>query len=145
MKLFVFLSIFISLVYGAQIDEFAKSVSYSRDYSASIKTAKEQKKMVMLVVVSDYCPWCKKFEHKTLEDSIVKASINKNFTPLVVDKLADKDSFPQEFASKLIPAVYFIDPSSQKSVHEIFAYMKKDEFLQNTEKALNVFKQKQQK
>lgn len=143
MKPFIFLSIFISLVYGAQIDEFAKDVGYSRDYSSSIKLAKEQKKMVMMVVVADYCPWCKKFEHKTLEDAFVKESVNKNFIPVVIDKLADKGTFPDEFASKLIPAVYFIDPSTQKSRYEVFAYTKKDEYIQSMEKALSIFKQKQ--
>lgn len=143
MKLFIFLSIFMSLVYGAQIDEFAKDVGYSRDYASSIKIAKEQKKMIMLVVVADYCPWCKKFEHKTLENTLVKESVNKNFIPLVIDKLADKGSFPEEFASKLIPAVYFVNPYTQKSEYEVFAYMKKDEYLQSMEKALSLFKQKQ--
>lgn len=143
MKLFIFLSIFMSLVYAAQIDEFAKDVGYSRDYGSSVKIAKEQKKMIMLVVVANYCPWCKKFEHKTLEDALVKESVNKNFIPVVIDKLTDKGGFPEEFASKLIPAVYFVNPSTQKSEYEVFAYMKKDEYLQSMEKALSLFKQKQ--
>ena len=141
MKILITLLTMFSLFYAAQIDEFASEVGYLRDYNTAIKTAKEQNKMVMVVVVGDYCPWCKKFERKTLKSSEVKAQVNKEFVAVVIDKYKDKGNYPKEFYAPLIPAVYFVDPSNGKSLLETVAYMKKAEYLENMDDALSIFTQ----
>ncbi len=144
MKIFITLLMMLSLGYTAEIDEFASEVNYLRDYKTAVKTAKEQNKMVMLVVVGDYCPWCKKFERKTLKSSEVIAKTNESFVGLVIDKYKDKGNYPETFFSSLIPAVFFVDPASEKSLLETVAYMKKDEFLENMDDALSIFEEKGQ-
>ena len=144
MKIFITLLMTLSLGFAAEIDEFASEVKYLRDYQTAIQTAKEQNKMVMLVVVGDYCPWCKKFERKTLKSSEVMAEADENFVGLVIDKYKDKGNYPKAFFSPLIPAVFFIDPATEKSLLDTVAYMKKDEFLENMEDALGLFEQKDQ-
>jgi thiol:disulfide interchange protein len=144
MKIFITLLMTLSLGFAAEIDEFASEVKYLRDYQTAIQTAKEQNKMVMLVVVGDYCPWCKKFERKTLKYSKVMAEADENFVGLVIDKYKDKGNYPKAFFSPLIPAVFFIDPATEKSLLDTVAYMKKDEFLENMEDALGLFEQKDQ-
>lgn len=126
-------------MYAAQIDEFASEVNYLRDYKTAVKTAKEQNKMVMLVVVGDYCPWCKKFERKTLKSSEVMAKVSKDFIPLVIDKFKDKGAYPESFYPPLIPAVFFIDPQSEKPLLDTVAYMKKAEFMDNINEAEKLF------
>lgn len=135
--IFILLTLF-SLSFAAQIDEFASEVSYERDYSKALKTAKEQNKVLMLVLVGDYCPWCKKFERKTLKSKEVREEVAKNFIPVVIDKYKDKGKYPEEFYAPVIPAVYFIDPRTEKSLLETVAYMKKDEFLENADDALGL-------
>ncbi len=130
-----------SLVFAAHIDEFASEVGYLRDYNTALKSAKEQNKLVMLVVVGDYCPWCKKFERKTLKSPEVKAQVDKAFIAVVVDKYKDKGQYPKEFYAPLIPAVYFVDPSNGKSILETVAYMKKAEYMESMDDALSVFSQ----
>jgi len=144
MKIFITLLITLSLIYAAEIDEFASEVNYLRDYKTAMQTAKEQNKMVMLVVVGDYCPWCKKFERKTLKSSEVMDQAKENFVGHVIDKYKDKENYPKAFFSPLIPAVFFIDPVSEKSLLDTVAYMKKDEFLENMDDALGLFEQKGQ-
>ena len=141
MKSLIFLLTMFSLVYAAQIDEFAAEVNYLRDYKTAIKTAKEQNKMVMLVAVGDYCPWCKKFERKTLKSSEVMAKVDEDFVALVIDKYKDKGDYPKAFFSPLIPAVFFIDPKTQKSLLETVAYMKKQEFMESMDDAQSLFKE----
>lgn len=136
MKFIFILFTLFSLSFAAQIDEFASEVSYERDYNKALKMAKEQNKVLMLVLVGDYCPWCKKFERKTLKSQEVRDAVAKNFIPLVVDKYKDKEKYPKEFYAPVIPAVYFIDPKTEKSLLETVAYMKKDEFLENAQDAL---------
>jgi len=69
MKILLTLLTLVSFIYAAEIDNFAAEMNYGRSYDMAIKSAKAQNKMVMLLVVADYCPWCKKFERKTLTDS----------------------------------------------------------------------------
>ena len=140
MKIIIIFFALFSFIYAAQIDEFAAEMKYLRSYDMAIKTAKEQKKLVMLVVVGDYCPWCKKFERKTLKDSAVMTKANESFVGLVIDKYKDKGKYPEEYNAPLIPAVFFINPKDQKSVFETVAYMKPDEFMESMDYALSTNK-----
>ena len=142
--LLLILTISIAL-YGAKIDEFAKKANYERDYNTALIKAKKENKMIMLLVVADYCPWCKKFEKKTLLHSSVKTVIEDNFIPVVIDKLKEKGKYPKEYGSPLIPAVYFIDPSTEKSLHKTIAYMTKKEYKKNMDEAIKLFEVKENK
>lgn len=141
MKILITLLTLFTLVYAAHIDEFASEVNYLRDYDLAIKTAQEQKKVVMLVVVGDYCPWCKKFERKTLMSSEVIAKTNKEFVAVVIDKYKDKGKYPEAFFAPLIPAVFFIEPQEQRPLLETVAYIKKDEFMESMDDALSAYAQ----
>jgi len=136
MKILLILLTLFSLGFSAQIDEFATEVAYERDYAKALAIAKKQDKVLMLVLVGDYCPWCKKFERKTLKSQAVRDEVQKNFIPVVMDKYKDKGNYPKAFYAPVIPAVYFIDPKTEKSLLETVAYMKKGEFLENLEDAL---------
>ncbi|MFA6144361.1 MAG: thioredoxin family protein [Sulfuricurvum sp.] len=143
MKILIMLLTLFSFIYAAQIDEFAAEVNYLRNYEMAMKTAKEQNKPVMLVVVADYCPWCKKFERKTLKDSAVMAKVNENFVSIVIDKYKDKGKYPEEFLTPIIPVVFFIEPKKQKLLAKTVAYMKPDEFIKNMNDALSLYKSEQ--
>lgn len=141
MKIFILLFIFLASVFGAEIDKFAQEVNYSRDYNSALETAKKENKMIMLLVVADYCPWCKKFEKKTLQNKSVSSQVSKDFVPVVIDNKRDKGLYPEEYNTSLIPSVFFIDPSSGKRIHKTVAYMKKKEYISNMNKALMLFKE----
>jgi len=141
MKTLIILLSLLNFIHAAQIDEFAAEANYMRSYDQAIKTAKVQKKLVMLVVVADYCPWCKKFERKTLKDSAVMAKANKSFVRVIIDKYKDKGKYPEEFNAPIIPAVFFVNPKDQKSLLEAVAYMQPDEFMENMDDALDFNKQ----
>ncbi|MDF1881689.1 thioredoxin family protein [Sulfurimonas sp. MAG313] len=145
MKILLILFTLFSLSFSAQIDEFAREVSYERNYDKALKMAKEQNKVLMFVLVGDYCPWCKKFERKTLKSDEVRAEVKKNFIALVMDKYKEKEKYPKIFYGALIPVVYFIDPHTQKSIMETVAYMKKEEFLENAEDANGLFSKESKK
>ncbi len=142
MKFFIFLFIFLTSVWGAEIDTFAKDSNYFRDYKTALNIAKKEKKVLMLLVVADYCPWCKKFERKTLNHKSVESIVSKSFIPVVIDKFRDKGLYPKEYNTPLIPSVFFIDPFTQKSMHKTVAYMKKNEYISNMNKALIIFREK---
>ena len=80
MKPFILLFVLLSFLYSAQIDEFANGVGYLRSYNMALESAKKEQKLIMLLVVSDYCPWCKKFE-----SVYIKESLANSFTLLLVN------------------------------------------------------------
>ncbi|OIP58335.1 MAG: hypothetical protein AUK54_00095 [Helicobacteraceae bacterium CG2_30_36_10] len=63
---------------------------YQREYNTALVQAKKESKVVMLVLVGDYCPWCRKFERKTLQSANIAINIQKNFVPVIVDKILTK-------------------------------------------------------
>lgn len=140
MKFLLILSMVVAFLYSAQIDEFALGVKYERDFAKALTIAKEKKKPLMLLVVADYCPWCKKFERKTLEDDEIKKLISSEVVAVVVDKVHDKDRFPSEFNTPLIPTTFFIDPNSLKSLYKLEAYKTKEEFMLEFVKVKKAFK-----
>ncbi len=139
MKYFLILITLFHLGWGAQIDEFAAEVNYGRDYQQALKSAKAEGKMLMLVLVGDYCPWCKKFERKTLKAQKVKAVVNEKFIPVVIDKYKDKGKYPEAFFAPMIPAVYFIDPKSETALSDTVGYMKRSEYLESIDEALALY------
>ena len=140
MKILLPLLLMFSLAFSAQIDEFASELNYSRDYNSALKDAKETNKLLMLVIVGDYCPWCKKFERKTLSSKNIKSKVSKELTPLIIDNAKDRGNYPEEFYTQRIPTVLFIDPKTQKSIHKTLGYTKKKEFLKDIDSALNKYK-----
>ncbi|WP_294963253.1 thioredoxin family protein [Sulfurimonas sp.] len=141
MKILLSLLLFFTFAFSAQLDKFASEVNYSRNYNSALKLAKEQNKLLMLVVVGDYCPWCKKFERKTLSSSLIKNKVSKDFIPLIIDKINDKGKYPDKFYSKYIPTVHFVNPKTQNTIFETLGYMKKKEFAQNMNSALKSYKE----
>lgn len=140
MRFLLLLTIFINTIFAAQIDDVAKVLNYQREYKTALEMAKKANKPIMLVVVADYCPWCKKFEHKTLEDTLVQEAVSKGFIPLIVDKLIEKGSFPSQYEAKLIPTTYFINPKTGESLYEVTAYRPKGQFLKDLNEAINAYK-----
>ncbi|WP_373034517.1 thioredoxin family protein [Sulfurimonas sp.] len=140
MKILLFILLTFSFIFSAQIDEFASEVNYSRDYTSALKIAKEQNKLLMLVVVGDYCPWCKKFERKTLSSSLVQGQTKKDFIPIIIDKNRDKGKYPSEFYSRQIPTVFFINPKTQKHIFESLGYSDKTTFAIDMDLALKAYK-----
>jgi thioredoxin-related protein len=140
-KLFVLMLMCIS-IFGANVDEFAKSEGFERDYATAIKKAKDANKPVMMVLGADYCPWCRKFERKTLSSDMIKSYLNKEVITLVVDKKFDIESFPKEFRTSMTPRVFFINPYSEKDFFQTAGYIKKKDFLKQLKEMKTLYKGK---
>ena len=109
----------------AQIE--AKLLGAENNFNSAMEKAKEEKKILLLLVVTDNCRWCQKMVHKTLRNNIVHEKLN-NTIVLVLDK---NDEMPFEFKSELYPSTYFINPETQKSVWENVGYADKEVFLKD--------------
>lgn len=107
-------------------ENFASEMKYETSFDNALKRAKKEQKNVMLVLVSNFCPWCRKFEQRVLLKEEVNAIIQKNYIPLIINR--EKDPFPKEFDTGFTPIVHFIDHKTQKSYKNVIGYNNKDEF-----------------
>lgn len=57
---------------------------YTSDIDA-IERSRSEKKMIYVLVRSDYCGWCEKFESEALTDERINSILNDNFVLLAVD------------------------------------------------------------
>jgi len=136
MKKIILLFLLLGSLWASKIDDFAKENSYFRNYNSALLIAQKENKMIMLVMVADFCPWCKKFERKILNHENIKKLINKNFIPVIVDNYRDKNFYPNKFSTSALPTVYFIDTKSQTSVVKSTLYVKKNDFLKTIQEVI---------
>jgi hypothetical protein len=106
---------------------FAKVMEYETSYEKAVAKAKKLKKNIMMVLVTDYCPWCRKFEQRVLLKREVHTAIKQNYIPLILNK--ETDTFPKEYDQSFTPLVYFIDYKTLKSYETVVGYNKKEDFL----------------
>ena len=140
-KLLVMLFVCSSL-FGAHVDNYAKSEGFERDYTTAVKKAKKADKPLMMVLGADYCPWCRKFERKTLSSDMIKNYLDKEIITLVVDKKYDIDTFPKKFQTYATPKVFFINPYTQEKFSESAGYIKKKDFMKKLESIKTMYKGK---
>lgn len=128
-KLLILLLLGLTL-FGSNIDEFAKDMNFERDYDTALSKAKKENKVLMMVLSSNYCPWCRKFENKTLSSKLIKSKLDKEVISLVVDKNFDEGDFPAKFKTQFTPRVFFINPKDESILNESRGYIKKKDFLE---------------
>ncbi|UFS61614.1 thioredoxin family protein [Sulfurimonas sp. HSL-3221] len=104
----------------------AASLGYETNFDNAVKRAKKEHKNVMLVLVANYCPWCRKFEELVLRKEDVNALVHQKYVPVILNK--EKDAFPPEFNISFTPVVHFIDPVTLKGYHTVAGYNSREEF-----------------
>lgn len=140
MKNVLILALLSLSLFGANIDEYAKSEGFERDYKTALKKAKNANKPLMMVLGADYCPWCRKFERKTLSSKDVKSFLNKKLITLVVDKKFDIESFPAKFQTNVTPRVFFINPNTEEDFFQTAGYIKKKDYLKKLDEMKKLYK-----
>ncbi|WP_331774116.1 thioredoxin family protein [Sulfurospirillum sp. 1612] len=129
-KVCLFLSIVASL-YAYTATKTAQELHYINSFEQGMALAKKEHKMVMLVVVKDHCPWCKKLEQKTLCDTKIQQKTSQ-FVKILIDR---NQKMPACYHTAIVPVVSFIDPSTQETEWEAYGYRTVDKFLDDIKNA----------
>ena len=140
MRILSLLFIFVLTLYASP--EAAKELGYHSDYNKAMIIAKKEDKPLMLVVVTSYCPWCRKFERKSLSSKKIAPMVKSMFIPVIVDRNNDAEMFPKKFQTPRIPTVFFIDPKDGMKYWESLGYLNKTEFAEALEDADVLFKKR---
>ena len=108
--------------------DFAAAMGYETNYEAALKRAKKEHKNIMLVMVTNSCPWCRKFEQRVLLKKDVNQLVQKHYIPLLINK--DKDTYPKELDRMFTPIVHFISYKTAKSYALSIGYNNRETFWQ---------------
>lgn len=131
MKLLLGTLLLMGTLYGAKIDDYAQKMGFYRDYASALSVAKKENKPLMLVIVADYCPWCRKMERRTLANKEIKVHLDKEVIVVMQDKKYDQGKFPQEFETPRNPTIFFIDPKSGEHFYETIGFVKSSVFAED--------------
>ncbi|MDH5463978.1 MAG: DUF255 domain-containing protein [Thiovulaceae bacterium] len=106
---------------------FATS-SWDDDYDYAIETAKEEKKIVLLMFSSKTCKVCTYMKTKVYPNKEVQDYINEHFVPVEIDI----DEYPQTLGYKLLgtPTYYFLSFEGKQIGEAMIGGAKAHAFLQ---------------
>ena len=104
---------------------FGSGLGWSSNYKQALKDAKKEHKLVYVLITSDSCPWCRKFENTTLKDKVILKRLFSEFE--VVHLSRDRNVIPKGFKSAPIPRHYFVD-SNGHILYSSLGYRKADHF-----------------
>lgn len=106
---------------------FTEAMGYETNYPKALSKARKEGKNLLLILTTEYCPWCRKFEKNVLQKEEVNKTIHKTYVPLLLNR--DKKEFPAKFTSTFTPVVYFIDAKNEEILHKVVGYNNREEFL----------------
>ncbi len=125
MKLFFFLIIPFTL--------FSTNIEILNDYDLGLQKAKLENKLLYVLISSQKCKWCKKFENTTLNNDSIKDRLSKEF--VVVELILEHDTIDERFKTTPIPRHYFLDLNSN-IIYEALGYRDSvlfDSFMDNAQ------------
>lgn len=104
MKSILIIFVFISSLFGGAID-------WPSEYEEALVKAKVQKKNIYMLITSNGCRWCRKFENTTLQDPEIMKMLNEKYVLLHIDR--DMDEIPKKFKISPVPRHYFLTSSGE--------------------------------
>jgi len=84
------------------------ALDWVKDFDTALNIAQKEKKIVMVMVESQYCRWCKKMKHRTLSDE----GIEKRLKNYVLVKVMREDTSTMAKLPKIhgVPTIFFMTP-----------------------------------
>ncbi|MCD4758520.1 MAG: thioredoxin family protein [Arcobacteraceae bacterium] len=127
MKIVIIALILISQIYGKSYKDFGKEFQYELNYEQAVAKAKNEKKDLMILMVSNFCPWCQKLEKVVLSKDKINTQVHKKYIPLILNK--DEANYPKQFETPMVPTVYFVDYKTEQIKSKVIGYNKRQNII----------------
>lgn len=101
-------------------DDFAKKYGYLTDYDLAVKKAKEEKKDIFFVLVSDHCPYCDRLKEEQLSLDYTVDILQRHYIPLMLNN--NQYHYPSRFDSYVVPAVHFVSYKDESIIETVLGY-----------------------
>ena len=128
MRALILLTLLSTLIFAQTLEEFTAKYHYETDYKVALQKAKKAHKFVFFVMVTNYCPWCRKYEKRTLSDPSINAEIQNRFIPLILNR--EKGQFPDQFKTPIVPVTYIVNHKDESIVKKEMGYKGKKDLLE---------------
>jgi thioredoxin-related protein len=116
---------------------FASDIAWNDTYEQAQAKAKKESKPLLVLITSEQCRWCRKFEATTLQDEDVISKLNSKFVTVHVTR--DKSIYPKNLTAKMVPMNYFLD-SNGKVIYSMPGYWPVDDYQSILDDALLKYK-----
>ena len=103
----------------------SEGFDWPNNYKEALATAKKEKKDVYMLLTSDSCGWCRKFEKTTLQDKKVMKELRKRY--VLVSMMKEWDYIPEQFERKRVPRHYFLT-SEGEVIYTLLGYWNAEDF-----------------
>lgn len=97
---------FISIIFLSTL-LFSANLDWSNNYDEALIQAKKENKFIYVLITSDDCRWCRKFEKTTLQDKDIKKRLEKEYITIHLSR--DRHKIPTDFETSPVPRHYFLD------------------------------------
>jgi len=104
---------------------------YKGTYNEALRAAANEKKLVLVDFMTDWCMWCDTLDARTYSDSTVAAYVHRHFIPFKID--AEKgDGIPlaKKHGVRAFPTILVVSAEGDE-VDRIIGYAPPDKFLQS--------------
>jgi thioredoxin-related protein len=116
---------------------FASDIAWNDTYEQAQAKAKKESKPLLVLITSEQCRWCRKFEATTLQDEDVISKLNAKFVTVHVTR--DKSIYPKSLSAKMVPMNYFLD-SNGKVIYSMPGYWPTEDYQSILDDALLKYK-----
>ena len=99
-RAFVFIMITVWSLYGSE-------VVWLHDYAKARTLSQKTGKPIYIMITSQNCKWCRKFENETLQEKKITQMLFSRFITLHFIK--EQDPIPTKFAYTPVPRHYIVD------------------------------------
>lgn len=89
----------------------AVELGWSHEYEKGLQEAKKEHKLVYVLITSENCGWCRKFERTTLQNKEIKQRLKKEFVTIHFSR--EWDDVPAVFKTSPVPRHYFVDAKGE--------------------------------
>ena len=120
MKILFLALILLSQIYAKSYKDFGNQFGYEFEYEKALTKAQKEKKDIMILMVSNFCPWCQKLEKVVLSKEKINTHVHKKYIPLILNK--DEKKYPAKFETPMVPTVYFVDSKTEQIKSKVIGY-----------------------
>jgi thioredoxin-related protein len=95
-------------------------------FDEALMRAKIEKKLLLVELIMDFCPYCERMEKSVLSKDDVKKILDEKY--IFIKLNTKRDEIPSNLTSRLTPTFYFLNHQGEV-LEELKGLMKKSDFL----------------
>lgn len=122
-------------LWAGNLEDFSAKSGYEISYEKALAKAKLQNKPIMLVMVTHYCPWCRKYERDTLGKKSIIDFVNKKYVTLVLNR--EDSKYPKKFDTPRIPTTFFVNQKDESIIYSEMGFKTKKDFFEMHERLVD--------